>query len=141
VKIINAVIILFALGCAKSEQPSAQKSAENPTQPAKENEMSQTDQAPDDSSSIPPVPMLVLGMAVPPDEMPPLLQKRIDETPAVIRLEETRALDPETKKQVLAVVERAIEHYRKKSEADRAYRNPAKDTADRLQAFLEAARK
>jgi hypothetical protein len=134
-------MLLVALGCAKSEQPIAQNPAENLSQPAKENEMSQTDPARENPESIPPVPMLVLGMAVPTEEMPPFLQQRIDETPSVIRLEETRALDPETKKKVLAVVERAIAHFRKDSEGHRAYGNPARSTADQLQAFLEAARK
>jgi hypothetical protein len=92
------------------------------------------------SESEPTASVLALSVAVPMEEMPSFLQERMDASPGFIRLEEVRALDPESQKQVLAVVERAISHYREASTGFRSFGNPAQESADHLQVFLDAAR-
>jgi hypothetical protein len=93
-----------------------------------------------DPDSEPTASVLALRMAVPTDQMPPFLQERMDASPGFIRLEELRALDPDTRTQVLAVVERAISHYREASTEFRSFGNPAQESADHLQEFLDATR-
>jgi hypothetical protein len=84
--------------------------------------------------------MLTLGRAVPIEEMPRLLQERVREKPPSITVEEIRALDPEERAEVLAVVERALAHFRKQALAYRRSNNPDERIANQLASFLEAAR-
>mgnify|MGYP006969397973 CR=1 FL=1 len=82
----------------------------------------------------------VLAWAVATEEMPQVMQDRLDASPAVFTLAEVRALDASEKAEILAVVEKAIVHFENQAEAYRAQGNTAQHTADELSAFLEAAR-
>jgi hypothetical protein len=131
VKIINTIILLAVVGCAK-DQPEPQES----------NTMSQTSEPGPDAEIVSSVDVLTLGAAVPVDEMPKLLQDRLQQRPPTITLKEIRALDPDERSQVLSVLERASAHYRKEGLMQRsAGPNTDRDIANRLAWFLEAARK
>ena len=92
-----------------------------------------------DSEAEPVLNTMSLTAAVPVEEMPPFLQERIKRTPPIITVEEVRALEPDERAKVLAIVERAASHHRAAAQKYRNRGNPAEFMADDLEAFLGAA--
>lgn len=127
-KTINAIVLLTVLGCAKDQPPP-----EEPNMTQKESQASSKDGLTID--------MLFLLEAVPINEMPQLLQERVKQKPPTISVTDVKSLDQDKRASVLAVVERAVAHYRKEARQHRTPDNPPARTADELEAFLEAARK
>jgi hypothetical protein len=127
VKTISIIVLIVALGCAK-EQP-----------PTQEKEMSRNTQS-GASDAQPTINTMSLTRAVPADDMPPFLQERIKRTPPTVTVEDVRALNPQEREKVLAVVERALEHHLAEAQRHRNRGNPAERTANDLAMFLNAAR-
>jgi len=92
------------------------------------------------SESEPVISTMSLTEAVPVEEMPAFIQERIKRTPPTITVADVRALAPDERKQVLAVVERALQHHRAEARTYRNRGNPAELIADGLESFLNAAR-
>jgi hypothetical protein len=127
VRTISAIVLLTVFGCAKGQPPP-----EKPNMTQKEPQTSSKDEVTID--------MLFLLEAVPINEMPQLLQDRVKQKPPAISVRDVKALDPDERASVLAVVERAVAHYRKEARQHRTPNNPPARTADDLEAFLKAAR-
>jgi hypothetical protein len=127
VKTISAIILVAALGCAKTApQPQEKEMSETPTFHASDVE--------------PVINTMSLTSAVPIEEMPAFLRERNKRTPPTISIEDVRALEAGERKQVLAVIKRALEHHRADARKYRNRGNPAELIADGLEAFLNAAR-
>jgi hypothetical protein len=91
-----------------------------------------------DSEAEPVIDTTALTAAVPVGEMPPFLQVRIKRIPPTITIEDVRALEPDERAKVLAVVERATIHHKAAAARYRNRGGPADLTAENLAAFLGA---
>lgn len=82
--------------------------------------------------------VLTLSLAVPVEQLPPVLQQRLSQANPTMAPVEVAALESETREQVLSAARKGLQHYQQEALKSRARTNPAQRNADELELFLAA---